>query len=118
MPELPPPSKRAFRIGSRASLRRWPAISPKRNSPIVRVGYWLAAGERAIRRSANQEAIGHLSAGLAQLAQLPDTADRTKQELALQRLLGQANFHVRGLAALGDRPCLQPGARAVRRDRR
>jgi class 3 adenylate cyclase len=68
--------------------------------PDRALGYWLAAGERAIRRSANQEAIGHLTAGLAQLAQLPDTADRTKQELALQLLLGQANFHVRGLGAL------------------
>ena len=61
--------------------------------------YWLATGERAIRRSANQEAIGHLTTGLAQLAQLPDTADRTKQELTLQRLLGQAYFQVRGLGA-------------------
>jgi predicted ATPase len=68
--------------------------------PDRAVGYWLAAGEQAIRRSANQEAIGHLTAGLAQLAQLRDTADRTKQELALQRLLGQANFQVRGLGAL------------------
>ena len=68
--------------------------------PDRAVGYWLAAGDRALRRSANQEAIGHLSAGLAQLAQLPDTADRMKQELALQRLLGQANFHTRGFGAL------------------
>ena len=68
--------------------------------PDRALGYWLAAGERAIRRSANQEAIGHLTAGLAQLAQLRHTADRTKQELALQRLLGQANFHVKGLGAL------------------
>jgi hypothetical protein len=68
--------------------------------PDRALGYWLAAGERAIRRSANHEAISHLTAGLTQLAQLPDTADRTKQELALQRLLGQANFHVRGLGAL------------------
>ena len=68
--------------------------------PDRALGYWLTAGERAIRRSANQEAIGHLTTGLAQLAQLPDTADRTRQELALQRLLGQANFAVRGLAAV------------------
>jgi len=68
--------------------------------PDRALGYWLAAGERVFRRSADQEAIGHLSAGLAQLAQLPDTADRTKQELALQRLLGQANFHTRGFGAL------------------
>ena len=68
--------------------------------PDRALGYWLAAGERAIQRSANQEAIGHLTAGLAQLAQLPDMADRWRQELALQRLLGQANFAVRGLAAV------------------
>ncbi len=68
--------------------------------PDRALGYWLDAGRRAIRRSANQEAIGHLTASLVQLAQLPDTADRTKQESALQRLLGQANLQVRGLAAL------------------
>jgi class 3 adenylate cyclase/predicted ATPase len=68
--------------------------------PDRALGYWLNAGERAIRRSANQEAIGHLTAGLAQLARLPDTADWTKQELALQRLLGQAYQLVRGLAAV------------------
>jgi class 3 adenylate cyclase/predicted ATPase len=68
--------------------------------PDRALSYWLAAGERAIRSSANQEAIGHLTAGLSQLARLPDSADRTKQELALQRLLGQANFQVRGLGAL------------------
>ena len=61
--------------------------------------YWLAAGGRAIQRSANQEAIGHLTAGLAQLEQLPDTAARTMQELSLQRMLGQANFATKGLAA-------------------
>ena len=38
------------------------------------------ASERS-NASANQEAISHLMAGLAQLAELPDTADRTKQEL-------------------------------------
>jgi class 3 adenylate cyclase len=67
--------------------------------PDRAVGYWLAAGEQAIRRSANQEAIGHLTAGLVQLAQLPDTPERVRRELALQRLLGQAYFHVRGLGA-------------------
>lgn len=67
--------------------------------PDRAVGYWRAAGERAFQRSANQEAIGHLTAGLAQLETLPDTAERTKQELSLQRLLGQAYFQVKGLAA-------------------
>jgi predicted ATPase len=68
--------------------------------PARSLSYWIAAGERAIQRSANQEAISHVTSSLAQLAQLPDTADRARHELTAQRLLGQANFHVRGLAAL------------------
>jgi class 3 adenylate cyclase len=64
------------------------------------VGYWLTAGGRALQRSANREAISHLSAGLGQVEQLSDAAERTKQELALQRLLGQAYFHVKGLGAI------------------
>jgi class 3 adenylate cyclase len=67
--------------------------------PDRAVGYWLAAGGRALQRSANREAISHLSAGLGQLEQLPDTPERAKQELELQRLLGQAYFHVKGLGA-------------------
>src|SRR5215467_12996587 len=69
-------------------------------TPDKAITYWHRAGKLSVAKSANQEAIGHLTAGLAQLAQLPDTADRTRQELALQRLLGQANFAVRGLAAV------------------
>ena len=67
--------------------------------PERAVGYWLAAGARALQRSANREAITHLSTGLGQLEQLPDAAERTKQELALQQLLGQAYFRVKGLGA-------------------
>ena len=52
-----------------------------------------------MQRSANQEAIGHLTDGLAQLAQLPKTPERAKQELALQRLLGQASLAARGYAS-------------------
>jgi predicted ATPase len=44
-------------------------------------------------------ATGHLMAGLAQLAQLPDTPQRARQELALQRPLGQASFATKGYAS-------------------
>jgi class 3 adenylate cyclase/predicted ATPase len=64
--------------------------------PAQAVQYWLRASERAMQRSASKEAIGHLTAGLAQLGQLPETIDRAKRELALQRLLGQASFATRG----------------------
>src|SRR5262249_48131931 len=49
--------------------------------------YWQKAGQRAIERSANLEAIGHLTTGLDVLKTLPDTPKRTQQELALQMAL-------------------------------
>ena len=38
------------------------------------VGYWQRAGQRAIQRSANLEAMSHLTRGLEVLAALPDTS--------------------------------------------
>ena len=67
--------------------------------PAQAIKYWHRAGERAMQRSANQEAIGHLTAGITQLAQLAESPERTRQELALQRLLGQASFATRGYAS-------------------
>ncbi|VIO65216.1 Adenylate cyclase 1 [Bradyrhizobium ivorense] len=67
--------------------------------PAPAVTYWYRAGENAVRGSANQEAIGHLTAGLAQLALLPDTIERAKQELTVYRLLGQASSAMRGYAS-------------------
>ena len=56
------------------------------------MGYWQKAGQRAIERSANLEAIGHLTARLEVLKMLPDTPERTQQELTLHTALaaGQA----------------------------
>ena len=67
--------------------------------PAQAVTYWQRAGEKAAHRSANHEAIGHLTAGLAQLAQLPETQERAKRELALQPLLGKATMAARGYAS-------------------
>ena len=52
------------------------------------IPYWQQAGQRAVQRSANVEAISHLTKGLELLAALPDTPERTQQELALQTALG------------------------------
>jgi predicted ATPase/DNA-binding winged helix-turn-helix (wHTH) protein len=52
------------------------------------VHYLQYAGEQALRRSAHQEARVHLTAGLTQLQQLPDSPERAQQELALQVPLG------------------------------
>src|SRR5262249_4250442 len=48
------------------------------------IPYWQRAGQRALERSANLEAVAHLTKGLKMLATLPDTPERAQQELAMQ----------------------------------
>jgi predicted ATPase len=61
--------------------------------------YWHRAGQRALERSANLEAISHLMKGLEVLKTLPDTPERTRQELDLQTALGPALIATKGYAA-------------------
>jgi hypothetical protein len=61
--------------------------------------YWLQAGQRAAARSANVEAVAHLSRGIEALASLEKTAERMRIELALQLALGPAVLATRGFAA-------------------
>ena len=63
------------------------------------IPYWHRAGQRAIQRSANAEAIAHLTQGLEVLQTLPDTVERSYQELLLQTTLGPALMATRGCAA-------------------
>ena len=63
------------------------------------IPYWQRAGERAVGRSANQEAIGHLTKGLALLAQLPEGPQRVQYELGLQLALGPPLMATRGYSA-------------------
>jgi class 3 adenylate cyclase len=63
------------------------------------IPYWQRAGQRALERSANVEAISHLSNGLELLATLPDTPERTQQELTLQTALGVSLMTTKGFAA-------------------
>ena len=63
------------------------------------IPYWQKAGQRAVQRSANEEAIAHLSKGLELLKTLPDTPGRTQQELALQIALGAPLVATKGQAA-------------------
>jgi class 3 adenylate cyclase/tetratricopeptide (TPR) repeat protein len=63
------------------------------------VGYWQQAGQRAIQRSANVEAIAHLRQGIELLTTLPDTPARVQSELTLQTTLGPALMATRGYAA-------------------
>ena len=52
------------------------------------VGYWYKAGQNAVQRSAYIEAIAHLRQGLALLQTLPETTERSRQELLLLIALG------------------------------
>ncbi len=64
------------------------------------VGYCYAAAERALRASANVEAVKHLSNGLRLLASsLPETPERNRNELRFQTALGSTLLATRGWAA-------------------
>src|ERR1700730_18279822 len=93
------------------------------------IDYWKRAGEMAVARTANIEAIDHLENGLRVLRLLPDTPDRAGREVGLQTLLGVARMAVQGYAApdvqraygrahelcrqLGDTPQLFPVLRGL-----
>jgi predicted ATPase len=67
--------------------------------PARAVGYYQQAGDRAVRLSANQEAIAHFYRGLALLEDLPKTPERNQQELALQIALFAPLAGAKGYAA-------------------
>jgi class 3 adenylate cyclase/predicted ATPase len=63
------------------------------------VRYWRRAGERATERSANLEAIAHLTRGIAALDGLPQTPQRDAQELDLQAALVTPFWASRGFGS-------------------
>src|SRR5262249_14723215 len=64
------------------------------------IPYWQTAGQRAIERSANKEAIGRLARGLEHLEGLPATAQHLQQELMLRIALGAALMVAQGFASV------------------
>jgi class 3 adenylate cyclase/predicted ATPase len=58
------------------------------NLAELAIPYWQRAGQRAVEHSGNIEAISHFTKGLELLKALPETPERTRQELALQLGLG------------------------------
>src|SRR5262249_9772519 len=63
------------------------------------IPYWQRAGQKAFQRSANVEAISHLTKGLELLQTLPDTPERLQQELTLQITLGPPLQYTKGWGA-------------------
>jgi len=60
------------------------------------VEYWHKAGQGAMRRSANVEALAHLQHGLDVLRYLPETPERTQLELTLLLPLGTVLMSTKG----------------------
>ena len=67
--------------------------------PAQAVPYWQRAGQLAVERSANVEAISHFTKGLELLEALPETPERVQQELTLQLALGAPLLLIKGSAA-------------------
>ena len=63
------------------------------------IPYWLQAGQRSTQRSANVEAIAHLTTGLDLLKPLPATPEHAQQELTLQVALGTSLMATKGQAS-------------------
>jgi predicted ATPase len=63
------------------------------------IAYLQRAAQRAIQRSANTEAIGHLKQALESLHSLPKNRERARAKLELEVMLGQAMIAGRGYAA-------------------
>src|SRR5260221_2465788 len=63
------------------------------------INYWQRAGDRAAKRSANQEAVAHFRNAIELLETLPDRAARAEQELQLLIALGPALMTTRSSAA-------------------
>ena len=63
------------------------------------IKYLHLAGQQAVRRSANAEAITHLTTALELLKTLPDARERAQYELLLQTALGPALMVAKGFGA-------------------
>jgi class 3 adenylate cyclase/predicted ATPase len=63
------------------------------------IPYWRRAGKLAAGRSANLEAIAHLSKGLELVETLPNAPERLEEELALRLAIGGPLVAARGYAA-------------------
>jgi predicted ATPase len=68
------------------------------NTPKA-VEYLQLAGQQAAQQSANAEAVTHLTTALELLKTLPDTPERTQQELTLHLALGAPLVAIKGYTA-------------------
>ena len=67
--------------------------------PDEALGYWRQAGEQAVRRAANREAIAHFRRALSLIEAQPETAERWRAELTILSGLAPALMNVHGWSA-------------------
>ena len=67
--------------------------------------YWQRAGQQAIERSANLEAVSHLTKGLEVLQTLPETPERIQHELTFHIVLGAPLVATKGYGAAEVKQC-------------
>ena len=79
------------------------------------IGYWRRAGERAIKRSANREAIMHLTRGIGLVKTLAEGPQRDEQELILQVLLAVPLMASKGYASVEAEPVVSRAIELCRR---
>jgi predicted ATPase len=76
------------------------AVHFERGGEISRaVYYWQQAGDNAARRNAYSEAVATLRTGLALLATLPESPERTRHEISLQLAMGELLMAVKGMVS-------------------
>jgi len=63
------------------------------------INWWLRAGELALKKSANIEAISHLEQGILLSESLPDTLSNNHRELSLRSAVGAAYCATTGYAS-------------------
>jgi serine/threonine protein kinase/predicted ATPase len=83
--------------------------------PEQAAGYWLKAGLRSRERSAEREAISHLTKGLELLDGLDESPERDGLKLRTLTMLGPAYIAVRGYAAPEVGPILLRAGELCRR---
>jgi class 3 adenylate cyclase/energy-coupling factor transporter ATP-binding protein EcfA2 len=77
------------------------------------IAFWAKAGHRSTARSAMAEAAAQFQRGIDQLALLPDTPERHRQELEFFSALGAVLQVVKGFAAPETGRALRPRTRVV-----
>ena len=98
----PRPSKRAF---PRRCPSRWPSIGRRQAKPARAAACWQKAGDQAIRRGANREAIALLPRASARSWAWPNRPERDRSEVTLQLALAEALIADRGWTAAETQPC-------------